>query len=66
MSRSYTSSPPQAAPWRVAGLIYLLLAPNYKQHTLSPAEIRDVCYSLAELYVRSVYLNFLVGGGRRS
>jgi hypothetical protein len=24
MSRSYTSSPPQAPPWRVAGLLYLL------------------------------------------
>jgi hypothetical protein len=34
-----------------------VLAPNYKQHILSPAEVRKVCYSVAELYVRSVYLN---------
>jgi hypothetical protein len=33
------------------------MAPNYKQHILSPAEVRKVCYPLAELYVRSVYLN---------
>jgi hypothetical protein len=26
-----------------------ILAPNYKQHILSPAEVRKVCYSLAEL-----------------
>jgi hypothetical protein len=25
MSRSYISSPPQAPPWRVAGLLYFLL-----------------------------------------
>jgi hypothetical protein len=25
MSRSYTSSPPQAPPWRVEGLLYFLL-----------------------------------------
>jgi hypothetical protein len=31
------------------------LAPNYKQHILSPAEVRKVCYSLAELVVKSVY-----------
>jgi hypothetical protein len=34
-----------------------VLAPSYKQHTLSPAKIRKLCYSLAELYVKSVYLN---------
>jgi hypothetical protein len=34
-----------------------VLAPNYKQHILSPAEVRKVCYSLPELYVKSVYLN---------
>jgi hypothetical protein len=34
-----------------------VLAPNYKQHTFSPAKVRKVCYSLAEIYVRSVYLN---------
>jgi hypothetical protein len=26
MSRRHTSSPPQAPPWRVAGLLYLLLS----------------------------------------
>jgi hypothetical protein len=34
-----------------------VLAPNYKQHILSSAKVTKVCYSLAELYVRSVYLN---------
>jgi hypothetical protein len=34
-----------------------VLAPNYKQHILSSAKVRKVCYSLAELYVRSVNLN---------
>jgi hypothetical protein len=33
------------------------LAPNYKLHILSPAKVRKVRYSLAELYVRYVYLN---------
>jgi hypothetical protein len=33
-----------------------ILAP-YKQQIFLPAKIRKVCYSLAELYVRSVYLN---------
>jgi hypothetical protein len=42
-------------------------APNCKQHTLLPAEVRNVCYSLAELYVKSAYLNLLGWrGGRRS
>jgi hypothetical protein len=35
----------------------LVLAPNCNQHILSPAEIRNVCYSSAELYVKCVYLN---------
>jgi hypothetical protein len=34
-----------------------VLAPNYKQHILSPDEAGKVCYSLAELYVGSIYLN---------
>jgi hypothetical protein len=34
-----------------------ILAPNYKQHILSPAKVRKVWYWLAELYVRSVCLN---------
>jgi hypothetical protein len=34
-----------------------LLAWNYKQHILSTAEVRKVCYSLDELYVKSVHLN---------
>jgi hypothetical protein len=40
-------------------LTYLIsvLVPNYKQHTLSPTKVRKVCYSLAELHVRCVYLN---------
>jgi hypothetical protein len=34
-----------------------VLAPNNKQHILSLAELRKVFYSLAELYVKCVYLN---------
>jgi hypothetical protein len=34
-----------------------VLAPNYKQHILSPIKVRKVCYSFTELYVKSVYLN---------
>jgi hypothetical protein len=33
-----------------------VLVPNYKQHNLSPAKVRKACYLLAELYVKSVYL----------
>jgi hypothetical protein len=38
------------------------LALKYKQHM---AEVRNVCYSLAELYVKSVHLNLFQwrGGG---
>jgi hypothetical protein len=43
-----------------------VLAPNYKQHILLPAEVRKECYSLAELYVKSVYLNlFRLRGGMK-
>jgi hypothetical protein len=31
------------------------LVPNYKQHISSPAKVRKVCYSLAELFVKPVY-----------
>jgi hypothetical protein len=41
-----------------------VLAPNYKQHILSPAECRELCYSLAEVCVKSVYLDLLGGGGQ--
>jgi hypothetical protein len=34
-----------------------VLAPNYKQHILSPTKVRKVCYSLHELYVRCDYFN---------
>jgi hypothetical protein len=44
-------------------LLVSILAPNYKQHILSPAKVRKVCYSLAELYVRFFYLNLFGGGG---
>jgi hypothetical protein len=39
--------------------LLLVLAPNYKPNIFSLAKVRNVCYSLAELYVKSVYL----GGG---
>jgi hypothetical protein len=38
-------------------------APN-KQHILSPAEVREVRYSLAEPYVKCVYLNLFARRGR--
>jgi hypothetical protein len=34
-----------------------VLAPNYKQHSLSSAKHIKVGYSLAELYVKSLYFN---------
>jgi hypothetical protein len=46
-----------------------VLAPNYKQHILSPANVRKICYSLAELDVKFVwaekgvtYFKHLFGG----
>jgi hypothetical protein len=41
-----------------------VLAPNCKQHILSPAEVRKLCYSLAELYVKYVYYNLFEFRGR--
>jgi hypothetical protein len=38
--------------------------PNYKQHTLSPAEVRKVCYSVAQLYIKSVYLKLFEWRGQ--
>jgi hypothetical protein len=32
------------------------LAPNYKQHILLPAEDRKMCYSLAEMHVKYLYI----------
>jgi hypothetical protein len=39
------------------------LVPNYKQYILSSAKFRNVCYSLAEIRVRSAYLKFRVSLG---
>jgi hypothetical protein len=33
-----------------------VLAPNYKQHVLPSGEVRKVCYSLAELYVKFEFI----------
>jgi hypothetical protein len=41
-----------------------VLAPNYKQHNLSPAKVRKIYYSLAEIYVKSLYLNLFGWRGR--
>jgi hypothetical protein len=40
-------------------IIYLVpvLAPNYKQHILLPAKVRQLCYSLIELCAKCIYLN---------
>jgi hypothetical protein len=40
-----------------------VLAPNYKPHILSPAKVRKVYYSLAEIYVKCVYLNLFAWRG---
>jgi hypothetical protein len=42
-----------------------VLAPNYKQHILSPAEVRKVCYSLAELCQIFLFDFILVEGAGR-
>jgi hypothetical protein len=34
-----------------------VMASNYKQHILSPDKVSKICYSLAELHTKSVYLN---------
>jgi hypothetical protein len=41
-----------------------VLAPNYDQHILLPAKVRKVCYSVAEIYVTSIYLNLFGWRGR--
>jgi hypothetical protein len=41
-----------------------VLAANYKLQNLSPAEVRNVCYSLAELEVTFVYLYLFGWRGR--
>jgi hypothetical protein len=40
-----------------------VLTSNNKQHILSPANVIKVCYSLGELYVKSVYLNLFGWSG---
>jgi hypothetical protein len=39
--------------------LVLALAPNYKQHILSPAKVRKVCYSLAELHVKPLTYTYI-------
>jgi hypothetical protein len=41
----------------------LVLAPKYKQHILSPARVRKVCYSLAELCQICLFEFIPVEGG---
>jgi hypothetical protein len=50
--------------WNIFLHLVPVLAPNYKQQILSQAKVRRVCYSLAELYVKSVYLIISCRGGR--
>jgi hypothetical protein len=55
--------------WIIYFTYYLVpvLAPKYKQHILSPSKLRKVCYSLPEIYVKSIYLNlFGYRGGVKS
>jgi hypothetical protein len=37
--------------------LVLVLSPNYKQNILRPPKVRKVCYSLAELHVKSLNFN---------
>jgi hypothetical protein len=39
-----------------------VLAPDYKQHILLPANVRKVSYALAKVYVKCVYLKWLGWG----
>jgi hypothetical protein len=39
-----------------------VLAPNYEQYILSLSKVTKECYSLAELYVKFVYLNLFEWG----
>jgi hypothetical protein len=41
-----------------------VLVPIYKQHILSSAKLRTVCYSLPQIYVNSVYFNLFGWRGR--
>jgi hypothetical protein len=45
-------------------IVVSVLTPNYKQHFFLPAKIRKVCYSFAELYVKSVYFHLYGWRGR--
>jgi hypothetical protein len=47
-------------------LLVPVLTPNYKQHILSPTEVRKVCYLLAEIYVKSLYFNLFGWRGRNA
>jgi hypothetical protein len=38
------------------------LASKYRQHILSLAKVGKLCYSVAAIYVKSVYLNLFLGG----
>jgi hypothetical protein len=38
-------------------LLVLVVTPNSKQHILTPANLINVCYSLAELYISTACLN---------
>jgi hypothetical protein len=42
-----------------------VLALNYKQHILLPANVRQVCYLLTELHVKCVYFNVFGWRGAR-
>jgi hypothetical protein len=46
-------------------LLVPVLAPNYKQHILSPVKVRKAYCSLAELYDKRVYLNLFGWRGAR-
>jgi hypothetical protein len=47
-------------------LLVPVLAAFYKQHILSPARLRKVCYPLPEIYVKSVCRIYSGGGGVKS
>jgi hypothetical protein len=44
MSRSYTSSPPRAPSWRVAGHLYLYLASQQSYITIQVSRLTAECF----------------------
>jgi hypothetical protein len=61
MSRSYTSSPPQAPPWRVEGLLYFTFTFTYIQRHIFTSLVLKGFYAaaLSNTLPGFVFLNYL-------